>query len=402
VTAAAAPPCQGRITRENVVRCVLATSPLIRAEDAALAAAQARKTAVSPLLPSNPVASFSVARRREAGGPSVVNWHAALEQELEVAGQRGARRSAATAFMQVQAELGRQTRRDVAAAAWIAYFEASAARERQLLATRLAEGAQAVATVARARAEKGLVAPVEADVADAAAIKAWQAQLAAERERADADAALLALLARASGAPLLLAPDLTALRSADGARREPEHRPEVRAREAEREAYQRQAEAYRRARLPNPTLSVFAEDDGFNERVLGVGLAIPLPLPGNVGRTYRGEIAEAEALSSRAAAEREAALRDATLGLDKARRAFESRARELEAFTPERLERARRSLQAVREEVEAGRLSVRDAVVLQQALLELLDADLAARLAWCLASVELARVSGVALEQGAR
>jgi cobalt-zinc-cadmium efflux system outer membrane protein len=176
--------------------------------------------------------------------------------------------------------------------------------------------------------------------------------------------------------------------------------PQVRAREAERRAYQHQADAYRRARIPNPTLSVFAEDDGFHERVLGVGLAFPLPLPGNVGRTYRGEIAEAEALAQRAAAERDAVLRETELALSKARRAFESRARELEAFTPERLERARQSLRSVREEVEAGRLSVRDALILQQALLELLDADLAARLAWCLASVDLARASGSAFERG--
>jgi cobalt-zinc-cadmium efflux system outer membrane protein len=393
--------CEGLVTRANVVRCVLATSPMVRAEQAELSAAQGRRTAVSPLLPSNPVASFSLAHRREPGGPTAVNWHAALEQELEIAGQRGARRSATGAFVQAQSERVQQRRRDVAAEAWTAYFRAAAAQERQELATRLAEGARAVATVARARADKGLVALVEADVADASAIKAWQAQLSAERARADADATLLALLGRAAGSPLDLQPELEPLQSAALEGGPPAAGfPPVRIREAERQAYERQAEAYRRARIPNPTLSVFAENDGFNEHVLGVGLSLPVPLPGNVGRTFRGEIAEAEALSARAAAERDAALRDATLALDKAKRAFASRAKELQAFTPERLARARESLSAMREEVEAGRLSVRDAVVLQEPLLELLEAELSARLEWCLASVSLGYASGVALEEG--
>jgi outer membrane protein TolC len=43
---------------------------------------------------------------------------------------------------------------------------------------------------------------------------------------------------------------------------------------------------------------------------------------------------------------------------------------------------------------------VRDALVAQQALVELLQADVAARRAWCLASVDLARAAGVTLEGG--
>src|ERR1041384_7383736 len=125
--------CQGRVTRANVVRCALLVSPLVRADESELKAAQARKIAAGPLLPANPVASFSLARRTEARGPTALNWHASLEQELEIAGQRGTRRRAAGAFAQAQSEHLQQTRRDVAAAAWRAYCEAAAALERQAL-----------------------------------------------------------------------------------------------------------------------------------------------------------------------------------------------------------------------------------------------------------------------------
>ena len=55
---------------------------------------------------------------------------------------------------------------------------------------------------------------------------------------------------------------------------------------------------------------------------------------------------------------------------------------------------------ALAQEIEAGRLTVRDAVVAQQALIELLSASVAARRALCIASVDLAKALGVSLEGG--
>jgi outer membrane protein, heavy metal efflux system len=147
---------------------------------------------------------------------------------------------------------------------------------------------------------------------------------------------------------------------------------------------------------------VFAQNDGFNERVFGAGLALPIPLPGNVGHTYIGEIAEAEALARKARAEREQFERDIRLDVARAAQMFEATARAVEVFSKERLARAEQSLESLAGEVEAGRLAVRDAIVSQQALVELLRAHVAARRAWCVASVELARALGLALEGSAR
>ncbi|GAC1536199.1 MAG: hypothetical protein NVS3B10_28870 [Polyangiales bacterium] len=175
-------------------------------------------------------------------------------------------------------------------------------------------------------------------------------------------------------------------------------RPEVLVLEAERRSLELRADAFRRARISNPTLSLFAENDGFNERVLGLGVSFPIPLPGNVGHTYLGEIAEADALARRAATDRERIEREIRSEIATAAQAFLSRAREIEAFTAERVTRAETTLVSLGQEVEAGRLAVRDAVVAQQALIELLRANVEARRAWCLASVALAHAIGVPLE----
>jgi cobalt-zinc-cadmium efflux system outer membrane protein len=397
------PACTASITRSNLVRCVLAASLVVDAEARELDAAQGRKLAVSPLLPSNPVLSLSTARR-SLPTENAINWDATLSQEIEIAGQRGVRRDAADASIEAQAARVALARREVAAWAWTAFFDAVSAREEQQLSRYLQRATEAVSMVARARADSGVTAPVDADVADAAALRSFQVTLASDRRVAIATALLAAALGFDPARTAIaidgeLAP-IEGMVDAATARipHAPERRPEVLALDAERRALELRAAAFRRARVSNPTLSLFAQNDGFHERVLGVGLALPIPLPGNVGRTYVGEIAEAEALAQKTTIDRERVARSIRLEIATALEVFHSRASEVEAFTSERVNRAHDTLQSLGEEVSAGRLSVRDALVAQAALIELLQAHVAARRAWCLSSVDLARAAGVPLD----
>lgn len=403
VDAQEGPPCSSRITRTNIVQCALAASLTVKGERQELEAAEARKVAVSPLLPSNPVLALSGAKRSSTSFDGY-NWSATLSQEIEVAGQRGVRRDAAEASVVAQSKRVLLSRRETAALAWVAFFEALAASEEERLADRLTVATRAVAVAAKARAEKGLIAPVDADVADATTVRVLQSKLAAERRVGQGQATLGSFLGldpakgpvSVEGELVPLSEITNALASTSG--KGLAERPEVLVLEAERQALELRADAFRRTRISNPTVSLFVQNDGFNERVLGVGVSFPIPLPGNVGRTYRGEIAEAEAHARRAATDRERIEREIRLEVATATQAFLSRAKEVEAFTPERVARAETTLTSLGQEVEAGRLAVRDAVVAQQALIELLRANVEARRAWCLASVDLAHAVGVSLE----
>jgi outer membrane protein, heavy metal efflux system len=395
--------CSVAIGRDNLVLCALRASLAAAAQSHAVEASRAQETAVSPLLPSNPVLSATIGRRSIPGGARTTNWYASLSQEVEVAGQRGARKRAAQA--QVSAELARLrlSQREVAVEAWSRYFEALAAREELLLATRLAAAAQQLSNVVSAKANNGLLAPVDADVTDAVLARALQAQFAAERHEREARSALASLLgaelnARSATATGELTP-LNVARLASLASAAPTERPEVVVAEAERQAMQGRAEAYRRSRVPNPSLSVFVADDGFNERVFGAGLSLPIPLPGNLGRTYLGEIAESEALAGKATSERQLVSRGVRLEVVSAFQAYESRQREVSVLTPGKAQRAAQTLEDLRAQVEAGRLPVRDAIVAQQSLVEFLQGELSARLELCLASVALARAVGFPLER---
>ena len=396
-------PCSVKITRANVARCAVVVSPSIRAQQHGADALRGRERTATTWLPSNPNLILTGARRTASGGlPEAINWHAGLSQEIEIGGQRGPRRDAATAQVMAQEQRVVLSRREVAAEAWTAFFEVIAADEGQRLALRLAAAADGIAVLARARAEQGLSSKVEADIAEASTVRFVHGRFEQERRLTEAHARLATLLGLDSSVTPTVEGDLAPLAGVEESARQAvgrmNQRPEVRAAEAERQAFDSRAALYRRSRIPNPSISVFVQNDGFDERVLGVGLSLPIPVPAPIGRTYAGEIDEASALSRRASTDIDRLRREIGLELVTSIRNFESRRREVDAITPDQVGRAERGVEALAQEITAGRLNVRDALLGQQALVELLQARLAARQALSLASVDLARAAGLPLD----
>jgi len=392
-----------RIDRSNLVRCALSASLVLEAEGQELEAARGRERSAGAVLPSNPVLSLSGARRT-AGESNASNWYVTIEQELEVAGQRGVRRDAAAAAASAQNQRVVAARQDVAESAWRLFFEALASSEELRLATRLAQLSARVSEVAQARADQSVGSLVDADLAAAATVAAVIAQIDAERRLQQGRAGLSSLLgAEPSSSTIIIDGDLRPLEGVSEALAQYtvgslSQRPELLAAQAEARAHERRAETYRRERIPNPILSVFAQNDGFNERVLGIGVAFPIPIPGNVGHTNVGEIAEAEALAGKARTDGEQIRRDIQLEIASARLDFEAAAKAVESFPEQQLARTEQSLEALAAEAEAGRLAVREATVSQQALIELLRSHVSRRKELCTASIALARALGLPLD----
>ena len=393
-----------RIGRSNVVRCAEAASLEVRAQMQEVDVASARRVGASTLLPSNPALTFSGARRTAVGGPaSATNWYGSIAQEIEIAGQRGLRREAAAHDVLAQQRRTVATERDVAAEALVAYFDVVAARELVQLATRLEATGKGVAVATRARAESGVGSPLESDIADSASIALVRARLAAERAAESARIELSVLVGRdpASGT-IEVDGELDPLPDVPLAPSRIEEQPSIQALEEEGRFFDVQASVLRRTRIPNPTFQLYVQNDGFDERVYGAGVSFPLPLPAPLGRTNRGEIAEAEARSARSTTRTELEKRTIQQRFANATQTFASRRHEVEAFTTERIARAERVLADIAGEIRAGRLAVRDALFGQQALIEILRGSIDSRHALCVASVELARAAGVPLERGAR
>jgi cobalt-zinc-cadmium efflux system outer membrane protein len=392
------------VNRANVGACAVAASAAVRAEREGVAAAAGRRRAADPWFPSSPTLAIGAAQRHEeGGGRDAWNYHASLSQELELAGQRASRRRAADADIDARTNDATAVARRVAASAYVAYFDALAARDAIVVARRLESVSADVAKVTRARADAGVASALDAEVADAAAVRLVQARLASERAERTALASLATLLGRDAAQPIAVEGELDPIANVDAIvasqRRE---RPEVRAFRDEQRVFASRAEAFRRARFPSLTLQIFAENDGFNERVLGAGLSLPLPLPQPFGRTYEGEAAEAEALARQAELRAEQTRREHDGALAAAIASFEAARAEVALYGGDRIPRTEKLLADVAREIETGRLGVRDAIVAQRELVDVLRGRVEARRALSLASVDLAYAAGVALEAGQR
>lgn len=407
--ARSSPSCGEKITRASVVPCALEASLALQSERLGLSAADGRRRAAAVLLPSNPALSVTGGLPIE---PSATErtpmWSASLSQELEIAGQRAARIGVASADGRAQHGRVVVAQRQAVADALAAYFDVLASAENLRITSRLVPVANALKEVGRARAEVGVGSSVDAVLAEGAAIRLAQAQIAAEQQALIASAALSTLLGFNPVEVLpLVEGDLTPLDVAaldrkvliEGALA---RRADIVVLTAERDSQEQRIKLFERLRIPNPTLSVFARRDWIGERVAGVGLSFPIPLPGPLGRTYAGEIAEAKALTKRAETQTEQLRRMIRLEVIRAAELVSARERQVALYTPEQLRRSEAALGALAEELVAKRLPIRDALIAQQGLIETLLGYVEARRAFCIASVDLARVAGVELERGVR
>lgn len=391
---AAAEPCRA-VTRDNLAQCVLQASPELRAQQAAVRAASGRVQASEPWLPSSPEVAVTASQRR-APGQSALNWSASLGVQLEVAGQRGARRRSAAAEREAQRLLLRAVERETRSEAFALYFEVLAARESAQTLSRLDATTTKLHDAALAAAERGVGAGVDAQVAEGASLSVMHRLEEARRDEQVALASLSSLLGLAPNARFTVTGTLTPLPQAEAARglaSAPEP-PEAQAFAAESRAALEGASALRRSRIPSPTLSVFVQREGFNENVVGLGLGIPLPLPEPLSPLRAGDIAEREATSERARALSDGARRVAQSQLTQAALQYDSALRAAQVFNTERVSRAATTIDNLATEVSAGHLSTRDALVLQQPLFDILLRATEIRRELCLASVALLRAAG--------
>ncbi|WP_394850513.1 TolC family protein [Pendulispora brunnea] len=399
-----------RLSRDYVMRCAVASSMAVRAEEKGARAADGRRTAAGVALPSNPTLGLTLGMPTDpVANEANTLYSATLSQELEIAGQRGARIDAAEAEQKMARSRVLVARRDVVAAALANYFDALAAAEGQRIARRLTDLAQALKGYATARAQIGLSAPVDAVLAESEAVQLTTLALEVDQRLAETQAALavavgldpVAQRPDAEGTLTPMAIPEAALRMrgvrADGA---VVRTPEIDAAMAERRAEEARARALRRSRVPNPTVSIFARRDWIQERAVGIGLSFPIPL----ARNNAGEIEEANALAERAEAEAERLRRETRLRVVQAAEAFARRKDAVDRFDPEAVRKAEGALEAIADELATRKLALRDALVMQRSLIDLLFGYVEARRKLCLASVELARVTGTlgTLEGGAR
>ncbi len=396
--------CSPPLDRPSVAECARRNSPALRADVERIATARGQTLEARTILPANPTVDFSLAGRVDDTGRTALNMYGTLTQPIEIGGQRRRRMAVVEAQREVYEQQAALTERQVVAAALLAYYDALAAERELEIVQRATQTAALVLRLATERKAAGIGTGLDQQLASGLHARQLE-QLALARGRLNEAKARLSSLTGLDPTvhgssptgelePLPLPDDALA----DLGRRSVRQRPEIAAARAMQRTESRRLELLGRDRIPDPSLSVFVQRDGFDERVIGGGISIPIPLPAPLGRVARGRIDATRVRVREAQARVSAHERQAQLETATAFHHYRARREAAQAYPPNASTARRDALDELVAEIEAGRLPVREALVTQDALLDALLREVEARHQLCRATVELALAAGLALE----
>jgi len=397
--------CSPPFDAKRVVACALAVSPEVQISRREFDALRGRRTSAGMWLPNNPNIFFDGGDRKiaQSHGASAFNWTAKLSQEVEVAGQRGLRVKVADTELEAQTRRTVVTELEVATNALAAFFKVQAAREEVSLAERLGQIAQTLSELAEQRSKEGLLSPVDADVARAESIRIGLIRYEVRRKLYSAQAIFNLLLGRDFDSPIqmggalpssLTPPPEVLLGASTYVNRALLLRGEIAAADAERSVLEAQLVLIRRERVPNPTFSVFRQRDELRDKIWGGGISVSVPLPAPFGQSRTGDIEETIARIRQAGSNVDLVKRGVRVEATRAYADWETSSEALGLFQPDLTTRAGEDLDRIRDAIGSRQLSLREAVLAQRSLVDLLLADIDARLNYSLAWVNLMRIGG--------
>jgi cobalt-zinc-cadmium efflux system outer membrane protein len=250
--------------------------------------------------PWNPVVELEAADRR-GGGESSTDYMVKLSQQLEVAGQRKARRNTAGADLEATRATVAHARRRWLAQTALTFARAEHRRQELEVETAEAELATSFAELTERRLEAGSATALDRALAQAGLARAERRKTLAAADYFSAQALLAEAVAAAEPTvrpagdlpPLVPPPDLEQILS-----RSQGSRGDLRAAGHRVEAAEARLQLQRSRRAPDLTVGVRAgREEG--QDLTGVSIALPLPLI----QRNQGEIARAEAELSSARAE---------------------------------------------------------------------------------------------------
>ncbi|MQA92487.1 MAG: hypothetical protein GEU90_20060 [Gemmatimonas sp.] len=277
-------------------RRALAQNPEFLAErqDLASARGQLRQARVYPFNPELELQAPGVGEQAAIG-----EYELSLNQEIEWAGQRGLRiRGAERGLERAESTVQDAARRTFAEVS-TSFYEALAAEQRLAVAREMAQLNEQLVSVTRIQSREGEISVMDANLAEIESGRARAAVRAAERKLTSALLEFRRRIGLAPHQPIRLAdevvdtPSPLALSVDSLISLALTRRPDLTARQRERDQQEALAQVARREAIPNLRVGVFVEreerfmvsggagepvDAGLEAPRLGLGISVPLPL----------------------------------------------------------------------------------------------------------------------------
>ncbi|HEX4511164.1 MAG TPA: TolC family protein, partial [Burkholderiaceae bacterium] len=301
------------LTLDEAVTRGEAASGLVRRARAERDVVAARDVGASLLLPANPVLAGSAGPRHEddpGGRLSGTSYALRLEQMVEVAGQRGTRRTEVAKAVEVARWREGVARAEIRARVRAAYVGAQLAGAQMQAARRRVELVQTLVDSVQTRVDTGAASSVDLQLARVERGRAVRERLAAELAKASALAELRVLINLGAERPIDVTVEIARPApppALDGLlARARAQRSELKVLAANHDEVDATIVRLRREAVPSPTLFLELQRDLPGQLYLGGGVSLPLP----AWRRNQGEVAVAVASRARLDTEAEATERE--------------------------------------------------------------------------------------------
>jgi cobalt-zinc-cadmium efflux system outer membrane protein len=360
------------LTLDQALDAARQSNPEILAVRQELEIARGRLVRARYWNPFNPEVGALGSRREFAAGGAASDFAVSASQEIEVAGQRGARIEEAERNAERAEALVRDRERLLDAEVRDVFFAALAAQRRLLLQQRIEELNQRVHDAAGQRVQAGDSPRMEASLAAVRYGQSRKDTIAAETELASTLLELRRLLGMPPERAIEPRGDLrsqpTALPPAEALAHALECRPDLRAARAELERVQAEQGLMRRLRVPNPTIEGFyeTETDGPEgaDKIAGGSVRIPIP----AFDRKQGELVALAAQELQARRFVDGTRRPIEKEVAQSFREYQAARRTLEIFEADVLGRVEESFRFIEEAYREGKIDLPHFVVVQNDL----------------------------------
>lgn len=397
------PACQGSLRLEEVILCVLEHSPEYRIAKLDLEASYGKKKSASYIVPSNPTVSGYMGRRTGPnnnilggdGRQSTINGEILFSQEIYIGGQRQAKINIADSEVRSKVKRLQAIERVSIADTIQATITHQSSWEELQLSDELYNLSKEISRIAKVRFQNGLGSEMDAELAESESLKMLSIKESARRRYQASKADLVVMMGIPSTESFSVSGELRIfpiqfIDLDNYVNLAQKRRPDLEALKLETEVAKNSIKLLQRERIPNLTVSGFVQNDGFNERVVGAKISIPIP----IFRNNEAEIQEAEARSKISESRQEVGSHTVRFEAIQAWNNYNSWKRTWESYPRDIISKTNGNLKIIQDAIQMGKIGVRDAIITQKSLVDLKTTYFQTKANYAISCAEYLRASG--------
>jgi len=396
--------CQLNLNLERIILCTLNHSPEYKMAKFEWEAALGRRKVEEYRFPSNPVISVMASNRSgdanaflSSGNQSVTNGEILFSQEIYIGGQRQSR------IVMIESELKSLLKKiqaierfTIDQAIRTTYLYQTSLEELSLYEEYL-HLAKRISEYSKKRLDLGLGTRMDYELAHSEYLQAkdnYETILRTKNSHLTDLIVMMGLpysISEGNFPKNLILPFQPTYSLEDFLEIAKRNRPDLEALEWDRKVAESKLQVLEKEKIPNPIISGFIQNDGFNERVLGVRMTIPIPIV----RDKSGEIQEAKSLAMHQSSRKEVGEHTVRQEAINAWNGVQSWKRIFFEYDKDSIIQAEENLKILSKTIEAGTLSVRESILLQRSFLNHRVRFVQAKRGYALALAEYFKAGGL-------